>query len=102
MNMKVKNALALILFFAASITLLFALPQPRHPSRTAKRPAGSSILVDTTFNAPFFATQVPPSRGVLLPGGKYVLFANIDTAADHATGPIIRYNADGSFDTSFS
>jgi len=102
MNMKVKNVLALILFFAASVTLLFALPQPRHPSRTAKRPAGSSILLDNTFNAPFFATQVPPGRGVLLPDGKYVLFANIDTAADHATGPIIRYNADGSFDTSFS
>ena len=34
--------------------------------------------------------------------GKYVLFWNIDTAADHATGPLIRYNADGSFDNSFS
>jgi uncharacterized delta-60 repeat protein len=100
--MKIKNVLALILFFAASVTLLFALPHPRHPSRTPKRPSGSSILLDTTFNAPFFATQVPPSRGVLLPGGKYVLFANIDTAADHATGPIIRYNANGTFDTSFS
>jgi uncharacterized delta-60 repeat protein len=102
MNMKVKNVLAIILFFAASVTLLFALPHPRHASRTPKRPSGSSILLDNTFNAPFFATQLPPSRGVPLPDGKYVLFANIDTAADHATGPIIRYNADGSFDTSFS
>jgi uncharacterized delta-60 repeat protein len=102
MNPKIKNLLALFLFSAASVTLLFALPHPRHPSRTPKRPSGSSILLDTTFNAPFFATQVPPGRGVLLPDGKYVLFFNLDTAADHATGPIIRYNADGSLDNSFS
>lgn len=37
-----------------------------------------------------------------MPDGKYVVFFNIDTAADHPTGPIIRYNADGSLDTSFS
>ena len=102
MNTKIKKVIALVLFFAASVTLLFALPHPRHPSRTPKQPSGSSILLDNTFNAPFFATQFPPSRGVLLPDGKYVLFFNLDTAADHATGPIIRYNADGSFDNSFS
>jgi uncharacterized delta-60 repeat protein len=102
MNPKIKNLLALFLLSAASVTLLFALPHPRHLKRTPKRPSGSSILLDTTFNAPFFATQVPPSRAVLLPDGKYVLFASIDTAADHATGPIIRYNANGTFDTSFS
>ena len=56
MNMKVRTALPLILFSAASVTLLFALPHPRHHSRTPKRPSGSSILLDTTFNAPFFAT----------------------------------------------
>jgi uncharacterized delta-60 repeat protein len=100
--MKVKNLLALILFFAASVTLLFALPHPRHAGRLPKPPSGSSILLDTNFNAPFFATQVPPSRGVLLPDDKYVLFFSIDTAADHPTGPLIRYNADGSLDTSFS
>ncbi len=82
MNTKIKKVVALILFSAASITLLFALPYHRHVKRTPKRPSGSSILLDTTFNAPFFATQVPPSRGVLLPDGKYVLFWNIDTAGD--------------------
>ena len=102
MNPKIKNVLAIILFFAASVTLLFALPHPRHLSRAPKRPSSSSILLDTTFNAPFFATQVPPSRGVLLPDGKYVVFFSVDTAADHATGPIVRYNADGSLDNSFS
>ena len=102
MNPKIKNLFAIVLFFAASVTLLFALPHPRHASRIPKPPSGSSILLDTNFNAPFFATQVPPARGVLLPDGKYVLFFNIDTAADHATGPLIRYNADGSYDNSFS
>ena len=102
MNPKIKNLFAIVLFFAASVTMLFALPHPRHAMRSPKRPAGSSILLDTSFNTPFFATQVPPGRGVLLPDGKYVLFWNIDTAADHATGPLIRYNADGSFDNTFS
>src|SRR5215475_33285 len=100
--MRIKKVAVLALFFAASVTLLFALPHPRHPSRTLKRPSGSSILLDTTFSAPFFAIQTPPSRGVLLPDGKYVLFFNIDTAADQNTGPLIRFNADGSFDSNFS
>ncbi len=37
-----------------------------------------------------------------MPDGKYVVFFNIDTAADHATGPTIRYNADGSYDNTFA
>src|SRR5262245_44137913 len=99
--MKIKNLFAIVLISAAPVTLLCALPH-HHVKQNPKRPSGSSILLDTTFNAPFFATQVPPSRGVLLPDGKYVLFWNIDTAADQNTGPIIRYNADGSYDNSFS
>ena len=102
MNTKIKKVIALVLFSAASITLLLALPHPRHLSRTPKRPSGSSILLDTDFNAPFFATQTPSNRAVLLPDGKYVVFFNIDTAADHATGPLIRYNADGSYDNTFA
>src|SRR5215468_2923770 len=102
MNLKIKTVLALLLFSLASGTLLFALPYRHHPTRIPQRPSGGSILLDTTFNAPFFATQVPPSRGVLLPDGKYVLFFNMDTAADHATGPLVRYNADGSYDNTFS
>ena len=102
MNPKIKNLFAIVLVFAASGTLLLAVPRSKHASRTPKRPSGSSILLDTTFNAPFFAIQVPPGRGVLLPDGKYVLFFNIDTAAGQNTGPLIRFNADGSFDSSFS
>jgi uncharacterized delta-60 repeat protein len=102
MNPKIKKLFAIVLFSTGSVTLLFALPHPRHPTGIPEPPSGSSILLDTTFNAPFFATQVPPARGVLLPDGKYVLFFNIDTAADQNTGPLIRFNADGSFDSSFS
>jgi hypothetical protein len=102
MSTRIKKLAVLVLFSAASVTILLALPHSRHVGRTPRAKSSSSILLDNTFNAPFFATQVPPARGVLLPDGKYVLFANIDTAADHATGPIIRYNADGSFDASFS
>ena len=102
MNTKIKQTIALALFSAASVTMLLALPQPKHLYRMPRAKTGSSILLDTSFNAPFFATQIPPARGVLLPDGKYVLFFNVDTAADRGTGPMIRYNADGSFDTSFS
>jgi len=102
MNPKMKNLFAIALVLAASATMLLAVPRSKHASRTPERPSGGSILLDTTFNAPFFATQVPPGRGVLLPDGKYVLFFNIDTATDRATGPVIRFNADGSFDNSFS
>ena len=101
-HMRIKKVAVLALFLAASVTMLLALPHSRHLGRMPRARSGSSILLDNDFNAPFFATQVPPGRGVLLPDGKYVLFANIDTAADHATGAIIRYNADGSFDKSFS
>ena len=98
---RIRNVIALLLFWAASITMLLALPHPRPPAPMPRSKSGSSILLDTDFNAPFFATQTMPARGVLLPDGKYVLFFNIDTAADRATGPLIRYNADGSLDTSF-
>jgi uncharacterized delta-60 repeat protein len=101
-NTRVRKVAALVLFSAASITMLLALPHARQVRPMPRAKTGSSILLDTDFNAPFFATQFPPARGVLLPDGKYVLFFNIDTAADHVTGPIIRYNVDGSFDTSFS
>jgi len=101
-NTKVRKVAALVLFSSASITMLLALPRSNHIHPMPRAKSGSSILLDTEFNAPFFAIKTPPGRGVLLPDGKYVLFFNIDTAADRATGPVIRYNADGSFDDSFS
>src|SRR5205814_2667397 len=82
MNPKIKNLFAIVLVFAASVTMLLALPRSKHASRILKPLSVSSILLDPTFNAPFFATQAPPSRGVLLPDGTYVLFFNIDTSAD--------------------
>ena len=102
MNTRIRKVAVLVLFLAASVTMLLALPYKGYTGLSRYKPRGSSILLDTDFNAPFFATQVTPGRGVVLPDGKYVLFFNIDTAADRATGPLIRYNADGSFDNSFS
>jgi uncharacterized delta-60 repeat protein len=37
-----------------------------------------------------------------MPGGKYVMFANLDTLEDQSTGSIMRFNSDGSLDTTFS
>src|SRR5438128_3839349 len=62
----------------------------------------SSLSLDQNFNAPFFAAPVLGSRAVLLPDGKYVMFFNLDTLADQSTGAIMRFNSDGTLDTTFS
>src|SRR6516225_9892801 len=62
----------------------------------------ASLSLDQNFNAPFFAAPVFASRAVLMPGGKYVMFANLDTLEDQSTGSIMRFNSDGSLDTTFS
>ncbi|PYL61120.1 MAG: hypothetical protein DMF31_02830, partial [Verrucomicrobia bacterium] len=62
----------------------------------------SSLSLDQNFNTPFFASEVLGSRAVLLPDGKYVMFFNLDTLADQSTGAIMRFNSDGSLDTTFS
>src|SRR6266446_1961534 len=102
MSTRIRKLAASVLFLAASVTMLLALPHSRHVRPMPRAKSGSSILLDTDFNAPFFAAQTLPARGVVLPDGKYVLFFNIDTAADQPTGSVIRYNADRSFDNSFS
>ena len=61
-----------------------------------------SLSLDQNFNAPFFATPDTPGRALLLPGGKYVIFFNVDSLADQSTGSLIRFNADGTLDTTFS
>src|SRR5438045_3226206 len=62
----------------------------------------ASLSLDPNFNAPFFAVPVLGSRGVLLPDGKYLSFFNQDTLADQSTGALMRFNSDGTFDTTFS
>src|SRR5439155_216417 len=62
----------------------------------------SSLSLDQNFNSPFFAVPVLGSRAVLLPNGQYVMFFNIDTLTDQSTGGIIRFNSDGTLDTTFS
>jgi uncharacterized delta-60 repeat protein len=61
----------------------------------------SSLDLDQNFNAPFFATPDFP-KAVPLPDGKYMAFFNIDTVEDQSTGPLVRFNADGSLDPTFS
>src|SRR5215471_6695030 len=62
----------------------------------------SALSLDQNFNAPFFAVPVLPGRAVLLPGDKYVMFFNLNTVADQQTGAVMRFNSDGSLDTTFS
>jgi uncharacterized delta-60 repeat protein len=81
----------------AALALILALTLV--PDDCAK---ASSLSLDQNFNTPFFATQVLPPRAVLLPDGKYVMFFNVDTLYDQSTGAIIRFNVDGSLDTTFS
>jgi uncharacterized delta-60 repeat protein len=60
------------------------------------------LAPDKNFLPPTFAKPVPPERALLLPDGKYLLFFDPDTLTDQAAGPITRYLADGTLDTSFS
>jgi uncharacterized delta-60 repeat protein len=60
-------------------------------------------MLDDNFRAPFFAYPLPPTRELLLPGGKYVLYGSeIETLADRPTGAVTRYLADGTLDNSFN
>ena len=52
MNPKIKNLFTIVLFSAASVTLLFALPHPHHTGLSRKRPSCSSILLDTIEEKP--------------------------------------------------
>ena len=88
------------LFFFRStpvMALLFALGLL--PGRHTQ---ASSLSLDQNFNTPFFASEVLGSRAVLLPDGKYVMFFNLDTLTDQSTGAIMRFNSDGTLDTTFS
>ncbi|HEX4202165.1 MAG TPA: delta-60 repeat domain-containing protein, partial [Chthoniobacterales bacterium] len=58
--------------------------------------------LDTTFHPPYFAVADLPSRVLLLPDGKYVVYFNVETLSDQPTGAITRYLPDGTLDTSFN
>lgn len=102
--MKTKYLITFLLF-SASAAMLFALPRsPKHNHHGLLQGGGASgsITLDPNFDAPFFAAPSPPARAVLLPDGKFVEFFNIDTATNQSTGPLVRFNADGTLDTTFS
>lgn len=64
--------------------------------------AHADLAADKNFLPPSFAKPVPPERALLLPDGKYLLLFDPDTLTDQAAGPITRYLADGTLDTTFS
>jgi len=96
MKKSIKHLPLFLPRLSPTIALLFALLLI-----PGQRGHASSLSLDQNFNAPFFATP-DFLKSVPLPDGKYVLFFNIDTVEDQSTGPLIRFNADGSLDTTFS
>jgi uncharacterized delta-60 repeat protein len=98
--MKHKTLAAILCCCAIALASLSILPG--RTNAALRQPAAGMITLDPNFNVPFFATSTTPARGVLLPSGKYVLFFNVDTLATQNTGPLVRFNADGSLDTTFS
>jgi uncharacterized delta-60 repeat protein len=88
-----------LFFFRSTPALVLILALTVASIQCAK---ADSISLDPNFNAPFFATPDTPGRALLLPGGKYVVFFNVDSLADQSTGSLIRFNADGTLDTTFS
>ncbi len=63
--------------------------------------AASSVGPDTNFHSSFFARPNSPSRALLLPNEKYLVFFATDTLTDQRTGAITRFLSDGTLDTSF-
>jgi uncharacterized delta-60 repeat protein len=61
----------------------------------------SSITLDESFSPPFFAAG-SPGKAIGLPDGKYVDFFNVDSVTDRSTGPLVRFNNDGTLDTTFA
>ena len=64
--------------------------------------AHAQLTVDNTFRPGFFAKATPPGRALLLADGKYLLFFQMDTLTDQATGALARFLPDGSLDSPFS
>ena len=97
MKKSIKHLPLFLPRLSPTIALLFALLLI-----PGQRGQASSLSLDQDFNTPFFAAPVLGSRAVLLPDGKYVMFFNLDTLADQSTGAIMRFNSDGTLDTTFS
>ncbi|MGI8437460.1 MAG: putative Ig domain-containing protein [Chthoniobacterales bacterium] len=62
----------------------------------------ATLTLDQNFRAPFFGRINPAGQSVLLPDGKFLLFGKADSLASQHTGPLIRFLADGSVDSSFN
>jgi uncharacterized delta-60 repeat protein len=62
----------------------------------------AALVADNTFRPANFAKAAAPGRALLLPDAKYVLFFSLDTLTDQSTGPLVRFLADGTLDSSFS
>src|SRR5947209_1066671 len=60
-----------------------------------------TLKPDTNFHAPRFVTPYPAVRMLLLANGKILRFSSVDTLVDQPAGPLTRYLADGTLDSSF-
>ncbi len=68
-----------------------------------------TLSLDTTFQAPLFTANAQAARLVTLPSGQFLLFSGdldpfvgFDRISGTTTGNLVRFNADGSLDASFS
>jgi uncharacterized delta-60 repeat protein len=91
-NQFLRSLLLPALPLAAALAFTFVL---------SDRAQASALSLDQNFNAPFFATPDFP-KTVPLPNGKYMAFFNVDTVEDQSTGSLMRFNGDGTLDTTFS
>ncbi len=68
-----------------------------------------SLSLDTTFQAPLFTLGVQPDRVLVLANGQFLVFSGFDDPFvgfdrynNAKTGNLLRFNADGSLDTTFA
>jgi uncharacterized delta-60 repeat protein len=110
--MKIKTKISAYIHRNSAAALLFSCMHPKKITSVAAIMAAMIALltsgkevfgqVDPTFHPPYFAVADLPSRVLLLPDGKYVVYFNVETLSDQPTGAITRYLPDGTLDTSFN
>ncbi len=71
------------------------------PTATPVPSPNTNPYLDFTFRGPRLVLPATPSRVRLLASGKFLVFRNLETLQNRDAGAIVRYHADGSYDSTF-
>ena len=71
------------------------------PTPTPAPTPPANAYLDAGFRGPRSVSPSRQSRVLVLASGKFLAFGGTETLQNHDGGPIVRYNADGSYDPTF-